>query len=451
MSTSAIADTAGSLGSSKRQVVAASIASVFGWGLDLFDLFILLYVAPVIGTLFFPATDPLLSLAGAYASFAVTLLLRPLGAAIFGSYADRHGRRKALMIAVGGVGIVTASFGLLPSVPQIGWAATVLFLILRVIQGVFVGGVVASSHTIGTESIPERWRGLMSGMIGGGGAALGGLLASLIFAVVSLLAQGPAFASWGWRLMFFSGLLTSVAGLFVFRQLEESPLFREEQVRKLETGSLPSVSPLKELFSPRHLPGFLGTLLISFGGGAGYYITGGYLPSFFKLVNGIPNSTASLLLIAANLAIAVGAIGWGEVSQHIGRRMSFIVIGVIRLIAMPFLVLWLGDTTDFTAMLIYTVLISLIANASYGPLLIFLNERFPTALRATGTGLSWNVGFALGGILPTFISLVAKTPSQIPMVVASFSFAVTVAFLVGAILVKETRGNLERGVDASVS
>lgn len=210
----------------------AAAASVFGWGLDLFDLFILLYVAPIIGRLFFPAGNPMLSLAATYASFAVTLLMRPLGSAIFGTYADRSGRRLALMVAVIGVGVTTAIFGALPTVGTIGWLASVLFVFFRLVQGIFVGGVVASSHTIGTESVPERWRGLMSGAIGGGGSALGGLLASLVFYVVTLVAPGPALAAWGWRLMFASGLLTTLVGLVLFRNLEESPIFAALQASK---------------------------------------------------------------------------------------------------------------------------------------------------------------------------------------------------------------------------
>ncbi len=219
-----------------RQTATAAMASLFGWGLDLFDLFILLYVAPVVGALFFPADKPMLSLAGAYASFAVTLLIRPLGSALFGSYADRFGRRRALMVAVTGVGLSTAVFGLLPTVGQIGWLATAIFLVFRLVQGIFVGGVVAASHTIGTESVPERWRGLMSGAVGGGGSAIGGLLASLVFYVVSLMAPGEAFTEWGWRLMFFSGLLTSVIGLILFRNLEESPIFRISRPGRRRSG-----------------------------------------------------------------------------------------------------------------------------------------------------------------------------------------------------------------------
>src|SRR5579875_896328 len=109
-----------------RQKLAAIVASCLGWSLDLFDLFILLYVAPVVGHLFFPSTQPTLSLAAVYASFAVTLLMRPVGSAIFGSYADRHGRRGAMIAAVTGVGISTALFGVLPTINQIGAAAPAL-------------------------------------------------------------------------------------------------------------------------------------------------------------------------------------------------------------------------------------------------------------------------------------------------------------------------------------
>ena len=101
---------------SRRQMINAVIASVLGFSLDLFDLFILLYVAPVVGALFFPSSLPTLSLTAVYASFAVTLLMRPIGSALFGHYADVHGRKGAMLIALIGVGISTAAFGGLPTV-----------------------------------------------------------------------------------------------------------------------------------------------------------------------------------------------------------------------------------------------------------------------------------------------------------------------------------------------
>ncbi len=203
---------------SRRQMINASIASLLGWSLDLFDLFILLFVAPEIGRLFFPTSIPTLSLAAVYASFAITLIMRPLGSAIFGNLADRTGRKRAMTIAVTGVGISTALFGALPTVMQIGIFASVLFIILRLVQGIFVGGVVASTHTIGTESVPPKYRGFMSGLIGGGGAGLGALLASIVYFIVSAIFPGEPSASGAGGLCSLLGFsVPSLAFLFSSR------------------------------------------------------------------------------------------------------------------------------------------------------------------------------------------------------------------------------------------
>ena len=429
-----------------RQITVAAMAALFGWGLDLFDLFILLYVAPIVGRLFFPASQPMLSLAGAYASFAVTLLIRPLGSALFGSYADRKGRRKAMMVAIVGVGLSTAVFGLLPSVAQIGWWATVLFLAFRFIQGVFVGGVVASSHTIGTESVPERARGLMSGAVGGGGSAMGGLLASLVFYAVTIVAPGDAFAEWGWRLMFFSGLLTTVIGLVLFRNLEESPFFKAlEHKKALQPQAVPTVSPVRRLFARPFLSVFLINVIMTLGAGAGYYLTSGYLPTLLDLVNHTNAHTASLLLIGANLAAAVGAMLFGEISQHVGRKPVFLWSAILRVVAFPTLFLTMASAGSLATLTLCVLALSFIANGSYGPILIFLNERFPTELRASGTGLSWNVGFALGGMMPTLVSLVSASAQALPMTLAIFSGAFSVLYLIGALIIPETKGALSQG------
>src|SRR5271155_835084 len=281
-----------------RQIVRALVASCLGWSLDLFDLFILLYVAPVVGRLFFPSEHAMLSLAAVYASFAITLLMRPLGSAMFGSYADRRGRKGAMIVAVTGVGIVTAAFGLLPTVAQVGVIAPVLFLVLRVVQGVFVGGVVASTHTIGTESVPAKYRGAASGLIGGGGAGLGALLASVTYLVMSSIFPGDQFDVWGWRCMFFTGILSSVLGFFIFKMLDESPLWKhlaeQKKLNAAAAGANAPVevirSPVRTLFSKSFRSILMVNLLLTIGGGSGYYLTSGYLPTFLKVVNHIPNS-----------------------------------------------------------------------------------------------------------------------------------------------------------------
>ena len=140
----------------QRQVLTAGFASVVAFSLDMFDLIILLYVASTIAPLFFASDQPTLSLAAAYASYAVTLIMRPAGSAIFGNFADRRGRKRAMIVSVTGVGVVTALMGAVPTIHQIGLLAPIVFLTLRIVQGIFVGGVVASTHTIGTETVPER-------------------------------------------------------------------------------------------------------------------------------------------------------------------------------------------------------------------------------------------------------------------------------------------------------
>ena len=424
-----------------RQARNAVVASVLGWSLDLFDLFILLYVAPVVGQLFFPSSIPTLSLAAVYASFAVTLLMRPVGSAIFGHYADVHGRKNAMFVAIVGVGLSTAAFGVLPTIQQAGYIAPAIFLMLRLVQGVFVGGVVASTHTIGTEwASPER-RGAMSGLVGGGGAGIGALLASFAFLIMSSIFPGDAFAVWGWRCMFFAGLLSSMLGWFIFNNLEESPFFKEQQKRKAAGTIAATNSPVKKLFSSDWRNVLFLNLLITFGGGAGYYLTSGYLPSFLKVVNNVPNNISSLILMGASLIGLVSSLFFGALSDYIGRKKTFLLVGVCMAVLLPVCYLGMAKAVDTTTVTLYALAIAFLGNAGYAPILIFLNERFPTEIRASGTGLSWNIGFALGGMMPTFVSLVSGSPAEIPMSLAWFAVGVFVIYLIGAITIPETKGN----------
>ena len=425
--------------SSKQRRNAIS-ASVLGWSLDLFDLFILLYVAPVIGVLFFPSTQPTLSLAAVYASSAVALIIRPLGSAVFGHYADLHGRKGAMTVALVGTGLSTAAFGLLPTIQQAGYVAPVLFLMLRLVQGMFIGGVVAATHTIGTESVSPRWRGTMSGFVGGG-AALGALLAALVFAVVSWIFPGDAFLVWGWRCMFFSGLLSTALGLFIFGNLEESPYFKQVQVdRRARKTMAPPVSPLRTLFRPPHRNVLLVNLLITFGGGAAYYLSSGYMPSFLRLVNGLPNGEASKVLIAASVCAFFASLLVGFISDFIGRKRAFLLVGILSIVLLPMMFIGMGKGRDVMSVMPYALGIAFLGNAAYAPILIFLNERFPTMLRASGTGLSWNIGFAIGGLSPTFVSLASNSMADVPRTLAIAVVGVFAVYILGALVVPETKG-----------
>jgi MFS family permease len=430
-----------------RHVLRAVIASCVGWSLDLYDLFILLFVAPVIGRLFFPSEHSMLSLAAVYASFGVTLLMRPLGSALFGSYADRKGRKRAMIASMIGVGVSTAAFGLLPTVATLGVGAPILFIALRLVQGVFVGGVVASTHTIGTESVAPRWRGAVSGLIGGGGAGLGALFASLAYMALSAAFPGDAFDGWGWRCMFFTGIISAVLGITIFSKLEESPMFKQLQEAKARNKA--PRSPLKTLFSSGYRNILLVNLLLTIGGGAGYYLTSGFLPTYLKVVNKTPAETAGFILMLASVGVVIASVATGHVSTFIGRKKTFIGVGVLRLLLLPTLALTMPGVTGSVQLGVSVIVFSMLGSMGYAPILIFLNERFPTAIRATGTGLSWNIGFAIGGVLPTFVSLSSPQPSDVPMSLALFLGAISVVFLLGALIAPETLGKLDGPADAA--
>jgi MFS family permease len=426
-----------------RKALLAAFASTFGWALDLFDLFILLYVAPIIGRLFFPSSTPTLSLAAVYASFAVALLVRPLGSAIFGAYADKHGRKKALMVSMVGVGISTALFGVLPTLAQAGILAPILFLALRVIQGIFVGGIVASTHTIGTESISPKYRGLMSGLVGGAGAGMGSLLASFAYLILVKVFPNEAFDVWGWRCMFFCGLISTAFGLLMFRYLEETPAWKQLQKTRKNPDAAVVEKPLKRLFGAEYRNVMLVNLLLTFGGGATYYLACGYLPTLLNTVAKVPYGETSHLLMYGALATIVGALLFGYLSDLLGRKKTFILLGVLNLVALPYLFMHIADSTSLLRTALYCSGISFMGGAMIAPLLIFLNERFTTELRASGTGLSWNIGFALGGTMPTFVSLLSGSADHIPQVLAVFALVLSVIYLLGSFLAPETKGTFK--------
>jgi MFS family permease len=300
--------------------------------------------------------------------------------------------------------------------------------------------VVASTHTIGTESVPPSWRGAVSGLVGGGGAGIGALLASITYMAMTALFPGEAFDAWGWRCMFFSGIISSVLGLFIFNSLEESPLWKQLQAAKGHAA--PVENPLRVLFSRQYRGVLFVNILLTVGGGSAYYLTSGYLPTFLKVVVKAPAGETAAILMASSLGVIVASILAGHLSTMIGRKRTFLLIGALNVVVLPLLYQWMPAAPDTTTLGLYAAALAMLGSTGFAPILIFLNERFPTSIRATGTGLSWNIGFAIGGMMPTFASLCASTPAELPMVLGIFLAVVTIIYLVGAFIVPETAGRL---------
>jgi MHS family proline/betaine transporter-like MFS transporter len=427
-----------------KSALPAAFASVAGWAFDLFDLFLLLYVAKAVGHQIFPAESETLSLALVFASFAVSIVMRPAGAAFFGELADRKGRKTIMVTVLAGVGLSTAAMGLVPTYASIGVVAPIIFLVLRVIQGLFVGGVTATTHTLGTESVPPRWRGLMSGLIGAGGAGLGAAMASVVFIIVSRFYPGDSFNEFGWRVMFFSGLMGGLLSLFVLRKVEESPMWLKAQ-EAAKSGVPAARMRFLDLIAGEYRSITLLNIAVAAGGGAMYYLTSGFLPTMLDSVVGMPSGPRGIVLLVSSLVVVVASVLAGEASQRYGRRKTMLALGAVNIVALPILTLLIArsDPGSTTRIMLAACLLAFLANAAYSPVMIFLNERYPTAIRSRGTAVSWNTGFMLGGLLPTFVNLLSPTVSDIPGRLVAFIIGAAAVFIAAVLWSPETRGRLD--------
>ena len=429
---------------SSKSALPAAFASVAGWAFDLFDLFLLLYVAKAVGHQIFPAGSETLSLALVFASFAVSIVMRPAGAAFFGELADRKGRKTIMVTVMAGVGLSTAAMGLVPTYGSIGAIAPIGFLVLRVIQGLFVGGVTATTHTLGTESVPPRWRGLMSGLIGAGGAGLGAAMASVVFIIVSRFYPGDSFNEFGWRVMFFSGLMGGLLSLFVLRKVEESPMWLKAQ--EAAKGGAPAARlRFRDLIAGEYRNITMLNIAVAAGGGAMYYLTSGFLPTMLDSVVGMPSGPRGGVLLVSSLVVVVASVIAGEASQRFGRRRTMLALGAVNIVALPIVTLFIArsDPGSTTRIMLAACLLAFLANAAYSPVMIFLNERYPTAIRSRGTAVSWNTGFMLGGLLPTFVNLLSPTVSDIPGRLVAFIIGAAAVFLTAVLWSPETLGRLD--------
>ncbi|TDC10059.1 MFS transporter [Nonomuraea longispora] len=389
----------------------ATVSSVIGFALDLYDLYVIVFVAPAIAAVFFPLENTALALAGSYVALAATLIMRPIGAALMGVIGDRHGRKRAMVVALLGVGCVTALMGMLPGAQAIGVAAPLLLLLLRLVQGLFVGGVFASTLTLATESVPARWRGLVSGVVGGGGTALGSLLAALALFATTRIFPGEAFNEWGWRVMFLAGGLPVLVSVLVMKYVEESPLWSAKPDRV--------ASPLAPLLTRGpHRKVLAANIAVVFGVATFFLLTLGLLPSFLQVVNGLSVATVSVILVWVNLGAFVFAPLSGHLSERYGRRRVLLCASAVNMVALPCLYMWLAEVASPVMVALPALLLSGLTIAAFGPLPIFLNERFPTSIRASGTALSINGGFALAGLVPAVVNALSGGPAQLPVYVA---------------------------------
>lgn len=411
-----------------RKVVAASVA---GTTMEWYDHFIYASAAALVfPRLFFPESDPVVGTLLSLITYSVAFLTRPLGAAIFGHFGDKLGRKNVLIVTLLIMGIGTTLIGALPTYAQIGVAAPILLVVLRFFQGIAIGGEWGGAALMVGEHSSGGRRGLLGSLVQVA-SPLGLLLANGVFSIVTYTVSEEAFFSWGWRVPFLSSALLVIIALWIRVQIHESPMFEEATVDQTEAKT-----PLREV-----LTNHWKSLLIAIGSRIGSDVTF-YVFNILVLVYGTTqlNVDRQILLMAVLLGAASQAITipiWGYFTDSVGRR-PILIIGAIGAAIWGFAffpLLGSGSTfLIFLAPMIGNVFIA----AMWGPLASYVPELFPTKVRYTGAGVGFQTAGIFGGALAPIIclALVAQFDSWIP--VAIYLAAMLALVVVSVLAAKET-------------
>ncbi|MGW2264711.1 MFS transporter [Streptomyces koyangensis] len=386
-----------------------AIASLTGTALEWYDFF--LYgtaAALVFGTLFFPEASPLAGTLASFGTFAVGFAARPLGGIIFGHFGDRLGRKPMLVITLLIMGFTTFLIGTLPTYAQIGVWAPILLTLLRILQGIAVGGEWGGSVLMISEHAPAGRRGFYSAW-SQVGINLGFITSAAAFAAVQTLPD-EAFLSWGWRIPFLLGAIPAVVGLIIRLKIEETPEFKSVQ-HAGEKQRLPVLHALKT--HPRSILITAGARMAENGGS---YIFLVFSLAYGKHI-GVDNGLLLTGIIVANVVEAGSMVGFGALSDRIGRRPVYMA-GAVTLIVSAFPFFWLLDTgTPVLVWLAFIIVIGIGHGAMIGTQPSFFTELFGKSSRYSAISLGHELASVFAGGLSPLIAtaLLAATDSSWPI------------------------------------
>ncbi|MFD5312476.1 MFS transporter [Streptomyces ardesiacus] len=386
-----------------------AIASLTGTALEWYDFF--LYgtaSALVLGTLFFPEASSLAGTLASFGTFAVGFAARPLGGIVFGHFGDRLGRKPMLVITLLVMGFTTFLIGALPTYAQIGVWAPILLTLLRVLQGIAVGGEWGGSVLMITEHAPAGRRGFYSAW-SQVGINLGFVTSAGVFAAVQAMSD-EAFLSWGWRIPFLLGAVPALVGLVIRLRIEETPEFQSVQ-HEGEKQRLPLLHALKT--HPRSILITAGARMAENGAS---YIFLVFSLAYGKHI-GVGNGLLLTGIIVANVVEGASMVGFGALSDRIGRRPVYMA-GAVTLVLFAFPFFWLLDTgTPVLVWLALVVAIGIGHGAMIGTQPSFFTELFGKSSRYSAISLGHELASVFAGGLSPLIAtaLLAATDSSWPI------------------------------------
>lgn len=436
----------------QNKIFTIIIASSAGTLIEWYDMFLAILLAGTLSVNLFPAGEShfLETLAVVVSSF----MFRPIGSLIFGNIGDRIGRKSSFLLSLVLMGVSTFLIGCIPHFSTIGWAAPILLLICRLMQGLAISGEYAGAVIYVAEHAPAHKRGFYTGFIQA--TVPVGLLVCLgiIFIVKSIMSESD-FTTYGWRIPFLLSSVLVLLSFFARKKLHESPVFEE-----LKKAGKTSKAPIKEAFTTK---GNIRTMLKAiFGGNAAQssvmqtslFVTLFFMQRAVKL----EENTVLLITGVVTLLSTYFYQYFGALSDKIGRKKVLIGGLISSLIMIPlsfYLFMEIGNPEELTEVhaisnsavlqiMGISFLLSVAGAATYGPLGAFMLEIFPTKIRYTSMGFSQNMGNGCIGGATTFITELIKTSFMVSAALSPFIgliypvFLVVVAIIVNLLFIPET-------------
>jgi MFS family permease len=414
-------ETFGLTGEQRRNLALASLGSL----LEFYEFMVFGFFTVLIGKLFFPPDLPeAVKTFQAFALFSLGFLLRPLSGAVIGHLGDKFGRKKMFILTVLLMALPTTCMGLMPTYAQVGVVAPIMLLLLRLLQGIAIAGEFAGASVFVIEHVPGNRLATASGWLLGS-SYIGFFLGAGVAALMANLLEPSALESWGWRLPFLLGGILGFVAVYLRRQLDETPLFKE--VSKSRAKAFPFTEALRScpgrLLYVAGLGSYIGMMIIIL-----YF----YMPSLLQTQYGFERSCVFTANSIALLVLALVCPLWGRIADKIGYGWV-LGIGAAGLAASTFL--FFRDLAAIAAnpsqlLWWYVAFSVLMATAATIPALSAL--PFPTEVRLTGFGFGYNIGIVISATAPTIMAAIVLSYGK--TAVAYYALSVGVLGIVLSII-----------------
>jgi metabolite-proton symporter len=420
----------------RRMVVRAVTASAVGTTVEWYDFFLYgVAAATVFPQTFFPQSDPFIGTLLSFSTYFVGFVARPMGAAIFGHFGDRVGRKALLVITMMMMGVATVGIGLVPSYATIGIWGAVALTVLRLVQGLSIGGEWSGSVLMAGEWTDPKRRGFTTSFAQFGAPA-GMVLANGALAIMTLTTSEEQFIAWGWRLPFLASVVLVFVGLYIRLGILETPVFA-----RLKARGAVSKAPVIEVLRKNWREVVL-TALLRTGQQVPFYIFTTYIITYATQQLGYSRGTILNFVIIQSLISTMTIPLMGHLSDLYGRR-TITAIGCIAMMVFPFIYFSMLDSGSIVWVFLAIAIALPIHDLQYGPQAAFIAESFPGSLRYSGSSLGYQLASITAGGPAPIIAVILLRQYGTSTAIAVYLSLCALASLICVFALKDRTGTLD--------